>query len=107
MSSMSVFLSISGHYTITVGRLRLYSREHLLVAGHDALGVTESARALAVRADIEYDVVGTLGIARNSANSGKMIQAQVLAQAPRDEVIRAGGIAADAYPADHFLAGGE
>ena len=35
---MCVFLSISGHYTITVERLRLYSWEHLFVAGHDEQG---------------------------------------------------------------------
>src|SRR4051812_39430971 len=95
MSSICVFLSISGHYTRArhAAPLRLNSGEHFFVAGHDALGVTESARALAVRADIEHDVIGTLGIACDSANSRQMIQPEILAQAPGDHMIRAGRIA--------------
>src|SRR5207253_3063305 len=104
MSSMCVFLSISGHYTITVGRLRLYGRQHLFIASVDALGMTESAGALAVGADIEHDVVGTLGIAGNSANSGQVIQAEILAQAPGDHVIGTGCVAADADPTHHLVA---
>src|SRR6185295_13031254 len=109
MSSICVFLSVSGHYTRArhASPLRLYGGEHLFVAGHDALRMTESACALAVGADIEHDVVRTLGIACNSADSGKMIQAEILAQAPGDEVIGAGRIAANPDSAHHLLASGE
>ena len=49
---------------------------------------------------------GTLGAA-SLLDAAQVIQAQTLANAPRDHVIGAGRIAADAQPADHFLARGE
>src|ERR1700726_2649856 len=102
MSSICGFLSISGHYT-----LRLNGRQHLFISRHDALGMAESTGALAVGADVEHDVVGPHGIARNSADSHQVIEAQVLAKTPGDEVIGAGSVAADADSAHHLLASGE
>src|SRR5690349_21332035 len=105
MSSICVFLSVSGHYTRArrASPLRLDRREHLFIPGVDALGVAEAARALAVGADIEHDVIGTLHVARHAAYPRHVIQAEVVAHTPGDKVIGAGRIAANADSTHHLL----
>src|ERR1700730_17968899 len=55
--------------------------------------------------DIEDDVVGTIRVSGNAADSLKMIEAQIIANPPPDVMIRAGSIAAHAH-GTHDLLGG-
>src|SRR5256885_5795943 len=60
--------------------------------------------------DVENDVVGTRGIAGNSANRGQraggrqVVQAQQIAHTPRDIVVGARSVAAQTYSAHEMVA---
>jgi hypothetical protein len=52
------------------------------------MGVSEAALADAV-ADVEDDVVGPGGVARHAADTGEVVETEIVSDAPRDVVIGA------------------
>src|SRR5688572_9457929 len=80
--------------------LFLNRRQHRRIAGVQALRMSEAAFAGAVR-DVEDDVVGPGFVAGDAADPHQMIEAENRADAPRDVVVCARRVAADAEAADH------
>src|ERR1035437_1816304 len=64
----------------------------------------DASTAIGVWRDVENDVIGTRGIAGDSAHSGQMIQSQVLAHTPGDVVVRAGSISTHSDSTHNLLA---
>ena len=58
-------------------------------------GASIIARDAAVRVDIEDDVVGAFRVWAYATNGPQLIEAQHMADFPRDHVVRTGRIAAD------------
>lgn len=92
--------------------LRLYGRETRWLGEIRAHGMTEAARANAdatvgIRLDVIDDIVRAAGIARQRCESAKVIEAEEIADAPGDVVIRTCVIACDADPAYGSLSFGK
>src|SRR5437879_12565354 len=66
-------------------------------------GLTCTASAIGVGDDVINDVIRMVGVTRNSANTQEMVEAQIVANAPGNVVIRAGGVAAHTHSADNYL----
>ena len=65
----------------------------------------DAGSAVRIGCDVEDDVVGTRGIARDASDAGEMIESEVVSHAPRDVVVGARSVATDAYATDNHLAG--
>src|SRR5437588_6636432 len=68
--------------------------------------LTCAPRAIRIGSDIINNVVGMAQIARNSPNPQEVVQRQIVAHAPGDVVIRAGGVAAYTHSSDEDPIGG-
>src|SRR5689334_21862686 len=66
---MSSIFQLLRSVLFAIIRLGLNRRQRLFVAGHQTLGMSESARALPVGADVEHDVVGTLRVAGDTSDA--------------------------------------
>ena len=64
----------------------------------------DSGPAEGIGCYVEDDIVGTRGIARDSADTGKMIKSEIVAYAPPDVVVGAGCVTADAYATNNYFA---
>jgi len=67
--------------------------------------MSEPTGAVAVVSYVEDNIVGTRGIARDSAHAGQMIESQRTTDAPGDIVIRARSVAAHTDCANDGFAG--
>jgi len=71
--------------------------------------MAEAARAVSssaawVGGDVENDVIGMCRVPAYSSDTRQVIQAQIRAGPPRDVMVAAGGISADADGSNYFLA---
>jgi len=66
---------------------------------------TYSSSAKRIGSDIEYDIIGTRRIARHTSDTGEMVEAEIVAHAPRDVVVGTRRIAANAHASGNHLAG--
>src|SRR5437867_4730003 len=90
-------------------RLRCDLRQRCWIRGVETGGMAEATRADADRArrgrprNVIDDVVRAVGVAAHAVDALEVIEAEVIAHAPRDHMIGAGGVAADAEPADDLI----
>ena len=64
-----------------------------------------SRSSIRIGNDVENDVIGTGRIAAHSANTGHVVQSQIVSYSPRDEMICAGCVAAKPYGSEQLLSG--
>jgi hypothetical protein len=69
------------------------------IAGPAAGWVAEPARAHAI-GEIEHDIVRMGGVAGDAADRAEMVEREIVAQVPGDQMVLAGRVAADANAAD-------
>ncbi len=85
--------------------LRLHCREASWIAGIDARWMPEAARAvprppIGVGGDVENDVVRSGRVSAHTPRPREVVEAELVSHPPGNKVVCAGGIAADAQPAD-------
>src|SRR5947207_15068156 len=77
-------------------------RQRRLIARIDAYRMAEAARAHSTD-DVVDDVVRPLSVARNAADAREVIEPQIVAGAPGDNVIRERCVTADAEGTDDLV----